>query len=318
MNASFWNLFSTDYRRNCLAWEHGKEPILPPSGNGWESIWTANPDLLTLGNRLHLYYRGHGTLPGVQELHDRIGVSEVIAIDEQQLVLKPLHDGKVIVDVGRPEDFDGTDALDPATVIFDGKVFLYYSATGPGPDSIGLSISEDGVNFSKHGKIMVGRAPDVIVKDGRIAMLYQRADEAGNYQIYLAASDDGISFEDVRAEPVFQRAPGGWDSLSIATVRLSKEDETYYAIYGGSSYLADEPDFFGLARSHDLIDWEFHPGNPIFGCGPKGAPDGGAMWFPALYETAGSFVILYEGSRGKYGWDLTSQICLASIRKAPL
>ena len=291
---------------------------MPPNGDSWQSIWTANPDLLAVDGRLLLYYRGHGTVPGVEEPHDRIGVSEVIAINEGQLLLKPLNDGKVIVDVGLPEDFDGTDALDPATVIFNDKVYLYYSAIGPGPDSIGLSVSQDGVNFTKHGMIMVGRAPDVVAKDGKISMLYQRADEAGNYQVYLAESKDGIEFQDARAEPVFQRAPDGWDSLSIATVRLSQEGDTYYAIYGGSSYLADEPDFFGLARSQDLIDWEFHPGNPIFGCGPKGAPDGGAMWFPALHETEDAFLILYEGSRGKYGWDLTSQICLASIPKKPL
>lgn len=291
---------------------------MPPTGDGWQSVWTANPDLLTVDGKLLLYYRGHGTLPGLEELHDRIGVSEVIAIDESELVLKPLNNGEVIVDVGLPDEFDGIDALDPATVILNNKVFLYYSAIGPGPDSIGLSISDDGVNFIKHGKIMVGRAPDVILKDGKIAMIYQRADEAGNYQIFLAESKDGIEFQDVREEPVFRRAPGGWDSLSIATVRLSQEEDTYYAIYGGSSNLADEPDFFGLARSKDLLEWEFHPGNPIFGCGPKGAPDGGAMWFPALHEAQNSFVILYEGSRGKYAWDLTSQICLASIPKKPI
>jgi hypothetical protein len=86
-------------------------------------------------------------------------------------------------------------------------------------------------------------------------------------------------------------------------------------MYGGSSYLADEPDFFGLARSKNLIDWEYHPGNPIFGCAAKGAPDGGAIWFPALHETRDDFLMLYEGSRGKYSWDLSSTICMASTRK---
>ena len=101
--------------------------------------------------------------------------------------------------------------------------------------------------------------------------------------------------------------------VSITTARLSREGEWCYMVYGGSAYLADEPDYFGLARSRNLVDWERHPGNPIFGCGAKGTPDGGAMWFPALVQTDDCFVMLYEGSRGKYSWDLSSAICLASI-----
>ena len=64
-----------------------------------------------------------------------------------------------------------------------------------------------------------------------------------------------------------------------------------------------------------MLTWEKHPGNPIFGCGPKGSPDGGAIWFPAVYEESDRFVMLYEGSRGKYTWDCSSQICMSTIKK---
>lgn len=304
MYAQLWNRFSNDHHDNCLAWTHERKPILPPSGDGWQSTWTANPDLLHHDGRLLLYYRGTGGG------HDRIGVAEVLTLEKGKL---ELGEAKMIVDVGAPGEFDGTDILDPATVVFQGKVFLYYSAIGPGPDSIGLAVSEDGVSFQKVGKIMTGRAPDVVVFENRLRMVYQRADENGNYQVYLAESEDGHTFRDLSDEPVFQPTPGSWDSLSIATVRLGVEDGFVYAIYGGSSYLADEPDYFGLARSQDMVQWEFHPGNPVFGCGPKGAPDGGAMWFPALHFAGDSFVLLYEGSPGKYSWDLSSAICMAYL-----
>jgi hypothetical protein len=99
---------------------------------------------------------------------------------------------------------------------------------------------------------------------------------------------------------------------------LHAAHDAYYLIYGGSSSLLDQPDYFGLARSNDLLHWERHPGNPIFGCGAKGQEDGGAIWFPALIETADRFVLLYEGSRGNYRGDLSSQICQSSIPKKPL
>ena len=253
--------------------------------------------------------------PGRDTSHDRIGVAEVVSIGKGSLELNPLNGGSFAVNIGDEGTFDGQDILDPATVVFQDKVWLYYSAIGDGPDSVGLAVSEDGVVFEKLGKVLTGRAPDVVARDGKLYMVYQREDESKNYQVYLASSEDGLHFTDVQAEPIFPRTPGSWDALSIATVRLSVDGETVYALYGGSSYLADEPEYFGLARSNDLVQWEFHPGNPIFGCGPKGAPDGGAMWFPALTETPNGFVMLFEGSRGKYSFDLCSAICTAFIAK---
>ena len=160
--------------------------------------------------------------------------------------------------------------------------------------------------------LVAAAAPEVVLHDGQVHMLYQRL-IGQSYQLYLAASADGEHFVDVVDRPVFGPAAGGWDSLSITTSRVSREGDWFYMIYGGSAYLADEPDYFGLARSRNLIDWERHPGNPVFGCGAKGTPDGGALWFPALVQTEDSFVMLYEGSRGKYSWDLSSAICLADI-----
>lgn len=313
MYSALWNRFSKSYQENCLAWQHGIAPAIPPTGEGWQAIWTANPDFLSLNGQLLLYYRGNGYAEGRETAHDRIGVAEVLEIGKDRLNLNLLNDGLPIVDVGPEGSFDGIDVLDPATVVFNGKVFLYYSAIGSGPDSVGLAVSDDGVNFEKIGCIMVGRAPDVIVFEGRLRMVYQKADAAGNYQVYLAESEDGFTFANVNEEPVFVPPANSWDSLSVATVRLGVEDDVYYALYGGSAYLADEPDFFGLARSKDLVDWEFHPGNPVFGCGAKGSPDGGAIWFPAIHRAGGTFVLLYEGSRGKYAWDLSSTICMASL-----
>ncbi len=40
--------------------------------------------------------------------------------------------------------------------------------------------------------------------ENRLRMVYQRADAAGNYQVYLAESEDGFSFQDVMAEPVLR------------------------------------------------------------------------------------------------------------------
>lgn len=316
MNAAFWNLFGDDYSENCLKWNRTSAPILPPEGDRWKSRWTANPDFLTFQGRSLVYYRGNGEISGRTGLHDRIGGCEIREIGPNKLIVDPLNGGDFLVDVGAEGSFDDRDVLDPATVVFQGKVWLYYSAVGNGPDSIGLAVSEDGETFEKVGKVITGRAPEVILKDGEIYLIYQLTDEAGGYQIHLAKSADGLNFQPVVDEPIFPRVPKSWDSLSLVTARLTVEDDTFYMVYGGSAYLPDEPDFFGLARSKDLVNWEPHPGNPIFGCGQKGAPDGGAIWFPAVFETPEVYAMLYEGSRGKYSWDLSSAICMAWIEKS--
>ncbi len=299
-----------------VATAYGSAPILPPSGTDWQCIWTANPDLLRFEDRLLLYYRGNGVVEGRAGRHDRIGVSEILEFGPGTLELNPLNGGEFIVDVGNEGSFDCKDVLDPATVIFTEKVWLYYSAIGAGADSVGLAVSDDGVNFEKVGKVLTGRAPEVVLKDGRIFMTYQKMDTASSYQVYLASSVDGLHFTDVQAEPIFPGPTGRGTQLSFATVRISSDGDTFYALYAGSAYLADEPDYFGLARSTDLISTGSSiPAIQFFGCGPKGAPDGGAIWFPALYETESAFVMLYEGSRGKYTWDLSSAICMASLDK---
>lgn len=319
MNERFWNSFSDNYRNNCLSWvRHPENPIIPSGTKIWKKRWTANPHFLKLGGKLLLYYRGNGELPDrVGEFHDRIVVAEVQEIGPGRLKILDLCDDSVAVDYGMPGEFDANDVLDPAVTVFNGRVWLYYSALAKDyPDSIGAAVSDDGVNFTKLGQVMVGRAPDVLVRDGKIHMVYQIADADGRYRPYLATSTDGMNFKTVEVHPITGlMQKGGWDSLSIATMRVFDAGEYVYMLYAGSSYLADEPDYFGLARSKDMINWEQHPGNPIFGCNMKGSRDGGAMWGPALTETDDAFVMLYEGSPGKYDWDLDSQLFMAWISK---
>jgi hypothetical protein len=328
ISPALWDAFGPDWRENCLRWERpagGRgNPALPPSGAGWKRRWTANPALRVRGEdgALLLYYRGNGAAPGRGGDHDRIGVAAVRTLGPEGLRAEDLNGGSFAVDVGLDGAFDGADVLDPGVVEFDGRVFLYYSAIGAGEDAVGLAVSTDGTRgerFEKAGRVLTGRAPDAVAKDGRVYLLCQRflpGGPAGRYAFYLFASSDGRRFEPVQDGPVFAGTPDGWDAHSLTTGRLFEGDGGwYYLMYGGSSYLTDEQDCFGLARSRDLVRWERHPGNPVFGLGPRGAPDGGAVWFPALHETLSHFVLLYEGSPGKYSWGLHSAVCLAALRK---
>ena len=315
----FWNLFSNSYTRNCKAWYHAKNnPVIPATGSGWKKIWTANPAYLEHNGQKFIYYRGHGfTNNNTKEPHDRMAVAALHSINKETIQFTDLNNGNFIIDVGEKGSFDDGAALDPAVCFFNNQFLLYYSAIGNGPDAIGWATSPDGIHFTKMSKLMDGRAPSVIVKDKQVYLLFQKEAKKGEGYLgfYIASSTDGRSFHLLSDKPVFAAGKEGeWDR-QIATGRLFQQGGYTYLLYGGSSELIDQPDYFGLARSQDLKQWEKHPGNPVFGCGARGEEDGGAMWFPALIESPDQYHLLYEGSRGKYGWELSSQICLSSIAK---
>ena len=316
MNETFWNVFGDDWRANCRTWRRSaKNPVIPASGQTWKKVWTANADVLVAGGRKLLYYRGHGTMPGAEDVtHDRIGVAEILGVARDCLDLRDLNDGQPIVDVGEEGAFDFAHVLDPAAIEYCGSVLLYYSAVGSGDDSVGWAIShDDGVSFRKYGKVFTGRAPEVVIKDDLIYMLFQKYVDDSHYETFLAKSPDGVKFEMVQDQAVLTPGESGsWNSFDVCTARVAESDGVYYMICAGSANVCDVPDHFGLARSTDLVNWEQHPGNPIFGIGDKDQPDGGAIWFPALLEEDDFFAMLYEGARSGA---VTSQICQASIDK---
>lgn len=316
MNRKFWNLFSLDYTRNCALWHHSEaNPVIPHTETGMCRRWTANPHILDMGKSRLLYYRGNGANEkNLNENHDRLTVAVLTGTSGDTLLLEQPYLPEPLFDLGEPGSFDCYEILDPTAAFFKGGVWLYYSAIGAGEDSIGAAYSSDGIHFEKRGKIMTGRGPSIIVMNNRLYMAYN-VSIGGRYEIRAAISDDGINFYSISDMPICVSLPNSWESFSLTTPRLFLDGDMVYMLYGGSSYLEDEPDYIGIARSSDMLTWEKHPGNPIFGCGPKGSPDGGAIWFPAVYEEAERFVMLYEGSKGKYKWDCSSQICMATIKK---
>ena len=316
LTQNLWEIFSRSYTTNVLAWtRHNGNPVIGPSGSTWKSLGTADPEFLTFQNRTLLYYCGTGILPGQgKSAHDRIGVAEIRDVGPMRLTYHDLNRGSPVLDLGLPGEFDGEGIRSPATVVFRGILHLYYSASGKGPNSIGLAVSTDGEQFTKLGKVLEGEAPDVLIARDTLFMVYQKRDQSG-YKVFLAFSTDGRTFTPAGLQPVLEGAAGRWDAKSVLTPRVWFFNDVFYMLYGGSTDFMDEPEFFGLARSKDLRTWETHPGNPIFGAGLHGTADGGAIRSPAITESGGWIVMLYEGSRGKQSWDQLLSICMAWIAK---
>ena len=297
---------------------HPANPVFPNVPGTWREDQTANPDLLRIGDVYHMYFRGQ------QGGHDRIGLA-TIPVDRFDGVTWDIRE-EVVVDVGGPGAPDECHALDPATVLVDGTVYLYYSAVSTTcPRSICLATSIDGIHFTKHAAnpVVIGGGPEIVVKDGVFHLFSWSDRPGGGFQLHLATSRDGADFTPHPANPVLPAGPpGAWDSHTVETPRIFEEHGVYHMLYCGSDRHDDYPFHAGLATSRDLVHWEKSAANPVFERGAEGEWDEGAIWFTTVEKIDGRYWMWYEGYGGgtarhePYGTYLTqgrSQVGLATM-----
>ncbi len=276
-------------------------PIIPRTGGTFYSVHSANPDILLFRDRYFFYFRGQG-----KDGHDQIGVAYASPQDFDGIHWR-MYPGNPIIPVSQdPSDFDSGYILDPAAIELYGIVYLFFTAHRIDwkdwdiPSYIGLAISEDGIRFEKHAgnPIIVGTEPEVVLHEGRIYLFFQRKTADGYFQIYYSQSDDGIHFSEEPPHLVFgpSKQSGTFDQFSISTIRIWAEGDLFYMAYGGCDRYFDYPGAIGLARSHDLRNWERYPGNPILERGLPGSWDEGALWFATILKVGHTYYLCYEGT----------------------
>lgn len=87
--------------------------------------------------------------------------------------------------------------------------------------------------------------------------------EAGGFpaSMGLARSTDGIHFERVQDEPIFEGTPGGPDWDAVYSPTITERDGTYHMVYAGHCYSACAP--LGVrimgATSTDGVHWDKRP-----------------------------------------------------------
>lgn len=285
---------------------HSSNPIIARKADTFYSKHAANPDLLLFRGQYHLYFRGQ-----FQAGHDQIGVAYA-----SQQAFNGVHwqlslENSIIRVSDDSAEFDSGHILDPAAIILNERVYLYYTAHRSDwnywniPSFIGLAISADGTHFEKssNNPIIFGTAPEVVAHDGRIYLFLQRKTASNFFEIYCCQSDDGLHFPESQQQVVLRPSgvPGTFDFFSISTVRIWREEPWFYMTYGGCDRYFDYPRAIGLARSPDLLHWERYPGNPILTRGDAGAWDEGALWFATVNKINQTYYLWYEGAGSGLG-----------------
>lgn len=269
-------------------------PFLSPIANSVASAAVTTPDFIEMNGEKNLY------IGGVEAGKERIIRIRLGEADWTKPAPNLVASASVVLNAG-PKDYDCFHVYDPAVIILDGMTYLFYSAIGKGPDSIGLAVSSNGKEFQKRDRpLIIGRSPEVVWHDGNFFLFYVLRSPSGGYQIHLSLSKDSVSFHDFSVEPVLQVGKAGsWDQFEVTTPRIFSRGGWYYMIYAGgqTSDRKDMPAAFGLARSMDLIHWEKYPHNPVFTTGVPGSWDDGALWFGTVFMWDDQLYLLYEGGR---------------------
>lgn len=272
-------------------------PIISRTNNTFYSKHVANPDILLFKNKLFLYFRGQG-----ETCHDQIGVFYTSKETFDGVTWLQYENNPIIKISSKEDAFDNRHILDPATVVMDNKVYLYYSGHSYHQKAgIGLAISEDGFSFNKYSNkpiIENAIAPEVVIKDNIVYLFYQKKVKKDVFSFFCCTSTDGLTFNISDEFLVFtpSNIKETFDSYSISTMRILKENDTYYMTYGGCEKFADYPIAFGLAKSSDLINWKRYENNPIYKRGKASTWDEGAIWFGTLYKHKNTYYMWYEGT----------------------
>ncbi len=134
---------------------------------------------------------------------------------------------------------------DPHVIKFKGHYFMYFSIppfkNKPEPGNgwnIGIAESTDLVNWNKTGEITpVGEyeskglcAPCALVIDGKVHLFYQTYGNGKNDAICHAVSNDGISFERNKTNPVFKPS-GDWNCGRAIDAEVIQFKENYLLFF---------------------------------------------------------------------------------------
>jgi len=153
---------------------------------------------------------------------------------------------------------------------------IYYMYAEGDKDVAHLMVSPDGINWQEKGNLILLTTkgdtisgaygtPSVWVEDEQWYLFYERDDRG----IWLAKSDDKITWKNVQDEPVLKLGPDKYDIGAIAADQVVKYKGNYFLYY----HATDRKDWqhpsspvnwnSNVAMSSDLVHWEKYPCNPI-------------------------------------------------------
>ncbi|MFN2273172.1 MAG: right-handed parallel beta-helix repeat-containing protein, partial [Anaerolineae bacterium] len=182
-----------------------------------------------------------------------------------------------------------------------GEYKMYYTSSGTNhPFAIGLATSPDSIDWEKYPDNPILLSNPGTWEGDLVQEAYVRIEGPGTYKMWYdngsrigyATSTDGIHW-DKRPDPVFEPAPGSWDSTMVRTPSVVWTGSEYLMAYEGDDGSWDL--YAGVATSPDGITWTRYAGNPILGAGDPGAFDEYGIYRLDMAYDGSEYRMIYGG-----------------------
>jgi predicted GH43/DUF377 family glycosyl hydrolase len=152
-------------------------------------------------------------------------------------------------------------------------------------------------------------SPSVVYHEDLFYLFYE-GNNGDHSEIGYATSADPLgTFTKSESNPVLAPQGSGFESVTVGTPFIMRDNEKWYLYYHGYDGTSDRG---GLAWSSDLASWTRHSSNPILWPGASGAWDDHQVSPHSVLLVNRAHYIFYEGTRSDLHW----AIGVASIASA--
>ncbi|MCK4577558.1 MAG: hypothetical protein KAU50_02130, partial [Candidatus Marinimicrobia bacterium] len=168
-------------------------------------------------------------------------------------------------------------AVSGPDVMFDNGIYkMWFNGVSDMGQEIGYATSTDGLNWEIYPEPVLSHLdsasanetlvkwPEVIKVGNQYWMYYTACDTLGIFQLYLATSDDGISWARYSPETILGIGPSGsFDAEYVGYARIIQWNGQYAMWYSGAESIAEARFQVGFATSPDGLTWTKYSSNPV-------------------------------------------------------
>jgi len=199
------------------------------------------------------------------------------------------------------------------SVIYDNGIYkMWFTGIGDGQYRVRYATSSDGIDWDTRSEPVLSplssngfdeihlRWPFVMQVGNEYRIYFSAQNSAGIWQIFLATSTDGLTWERYSSEPILGVGEyEEFDSGFTGGLYILYHDGTYYMWYTGGSGLVAEKQI-GLAYSQDGFSWEKYSANPVMEPDPAAEHESYVIGKPWTFLLAdGRFEMFYNGYNGQ-------------------
>ncbi len=283
----------------------------------WHVSHAQAPNIVDMGKFIRVYFCGRPAPDEAGNFVSRGMYADMIPGNS----FKILTIGQSpILELGNLGEFDEFGTYPISVIRKSGRYLAYYGGWSrpravPFDVALGLAISEDGENFTKHGngpilgaspkEPFVITSPKVRFFDGRFVLAYTAGVRWFEYEgkreiIYrnrIAFSRDGVIWNRLGRE-IIQTKLGDDEAQACPDIYFYNGEYHMFFCYRSSINFRNNTEFsykIGYAKSIDLVTWERDDDNSIF-LKSKESWDCEMQAYPNVFDFRGETYMLYLGN----------------------